>query len=131
MLRIKRQGQREHSRRQGGSSRVTPWIRDPVLSPLWCGFDPWPGNLHMLWAQPSPSKKRGQGQTMSEKRERLSVLITDLRGILAGFLVQGAKDARSWSNLLRVNRARQKGDSLVRMQEEKVLGLGTAARVRC
>ena len=24
---------------------------------LWCRFDPWPGNFHMLWVQPQKKKK--------------------------------------------------------------------------
>ena len=39
--------------------------KDPALSLLWCQFDPWPGNFHMLWA---PSKKK-------KKRERESEII--------------------------------------------------------
>ena len=34
-----------------GSSLVAPWIKDPLLSQLWLGFDPWPGNFFMLRMQ--------------------------------------------------------------------------------
>ena len=27
-------------------------VKDPVLSLLWDGFDPWPRNFRMSWAQP-------------------------------------------------------------------------------
>ena len=27
-------------------------VKDLELSLLWLGFDPWPGNFHMLWAWP-------------------------------------------------------------------------------
>ena len=43
---------------KSGSSLVVQWVRDLVLSLAQCGwllwykFDPWPGNFHMLWAQP-------------------------------------------------------------------------------
>ena len=39
------------------------WVKDLVLSLLQPGllllprFDPWPGNFHMLWAQPKKKKK--------------------------------------------------------------------------
>ena len=38
-----------------GSSLVAQHVKDPALSPqqlgllLWRGFDPWPGNFHVLW----------------------------------------------------------------------------------
>ena len=40
------------------SAFVVQLVKDPTLSQqwlrslLWCGFDPWPGNFHMLWVQP-------------------------------------------------------------------------------
>ena len=40
------------------SSLVAQWVKDPALSLqwlwllLWHGFDPWPRNFHMPWAQP-------------------------------------------------------------------------------
>ena len=42
-------------------ARVRPptWpsgLKDLVLPQLWCGFDPWPGNLHM--SSPFKKKKR-------------------------------------------------------------------------
>ena len=33
-------------------------IKDPVLSLLWCRFDPWSGNLHMLRVQPQKLKRK-------------------------------------------------------------------------
>ena len=45
------------------SSLVVQWVKDPALSlqqlgSLLClGFDPGPGNFHMLWARP---KKKGR-----------------------------------------------------------------------
>ena len=35
-----------------GSSRVAQWVKGLVSSLLWHGFDPWPGNFCMPWAQP-------------------------------------------------------------------------------
>ena len=38
-----------------GVPAVTQWVKDPALpqlqprSQLWLGFDPWPGNFHVLW----------------------------------------------------------------------------------
>ena len=39
------------------SSLVVQQVKDPALSLqlgplLWCGFSPWPSNIHMLWAVP-------------------------------------------------------------------------------
>ena len=40
------------------SSLVAQRVKDLALSLmwlwllLWCGFDPWPGNFHVLWAWP-------------------------------------------------------------------------------
>ena len=31
---------------------MAQWVKDPVLSLLWHGFDPWPGNFCMPWAWP-------------------------------------------------------------------------------
>ena len=33
------------------SSLVAQRVKDPAWSLLWCRFDSWPRNLHMLWAQ--------------------------------------------------------------------------------
>ena len=50
---------------------MTQWVKDPVLSLLWlwtlmwCGFSPWPRNLHMLWVQ--PSKDALLGSTLVEE----------------------------------------------------------------
>ena len=33
---------------RSGTSPVAHQVKDPALSLLWCGFDPWPGNFHML-----------------------------------------------------------------------------------
>ena len=27
---------------------MVQWVKDPVLSLLWCRLDPWPGNFYML-----------------------------------------------------------------------------------
>ena len=45
------------------SSCVAHWVKDSVLSLqwlrslLWCGFDPWPGNVHVLWEWQEKKKK--------------------------------------------------------------------------
>ena len=35
------------------------WIKDPALSLLWLGFDPWPWNFCMVWVWPKEKKKGG------------------------------------------------------------------------
>ena len=32
-------------------------VKNPVLSLLWHGFDPWPGNFCMSWVQQKKEKK--------------------------------------------------------------------------
>ena len=45
------------------SSCVAQHVKDPALSQqwleslLWCGFDPWPGNVCMLQVQTKPNKQ--------------------------------------------------------------------------
>ena len=36
---------------------MAQWVKDPVMSLLWCGFDPWPRNFHM----PEVQGKKNQG----------------------------------------------------------------------
>ena len=33
-------------------------VKDLALSLLWLRFDPWPGNIHMLWGSQKPSKTK-------------------------------------------------------------------------
>ena len=46
------------------SSLVARWVKDLVLSLLWLwsllwhGFNPWPGNFHMLQVQPRKGGER-------------------------------------------------------------------------
>ena len=40
------------------NSLVVQWVKDPALSLLWCGFDPWPGKFHMLWVWQKKKKKK-------------------------------------------------------------------------
>ena len=52
---------------------MVQWIKDPALSLqwlrslLWCRFDPWPGNFHML---PAWSKKKVIRWTIRTDREK-------------------------------------------------------------
>ena len=45
---------------------MAPWVKDLVVSLqwlrslLWCRFDPWPGNFHMLLVQPKKKKEKTQ-----------------------------------------------------------------------
>ena len=41
-----------------GNSMVAQQVKDLALSLLWLRFDPWPGNIHMLWAQPKKKKRK-------------------------------------------------------------------------
>ena len=34
---------------------MAQWVKDPALSLLWLGFDPWPRKFHMPWALPNLS----------------------------------------------------------------------------
>ena len=33
-------------------------VKELALSLLWCQFDPWPRNFHMLWAWPKKKRKK-------------------------------------------------------------------------
>lgn len=37
---------------------VSLGVKDPVFSPLQCGFDPWPKNFCMSWAWPKRKGKK-------------------------------------------------------------------------
>ena len=39
---------------------LQPWL----MSHLWLGFSPCPGNFHMLWVQPFLKKKAAEGRTV-------------------------------------------------------------------
>ena len=45
-------------------------VKDLALSPLWLGFDPWPGNFHMPWKSPKNenSKLNVKKLTIDESR---------------------------------------------------------------
>lgn len=48
----------ECSTARTGSSLAALQVRDLALSPQWLGFDPWPGNVHMLWAWPEKKNRK-------------------------------------------------------------------------
>ena len=49
------------------SSLVAQWVKDPMLSLLWCEFDPWPGNFHMPLAQPKTPNQIKPNKTIFKK----------------------------------------------------------------
>ena len=53
-----------------GSSLVAQWVEDPVLSLLWCGFDPWLRNFHMPWMQPKKNKKKNKNKKNKKKKKK-------------------------------------------------------------
>ena len=52
------------------SSLVAKQVKDPVLPllwlwlQLWCRFDPWPRNFHMLWGVAKKTKTKQKQKTM-------------------------------------------------------------------
>ena len=46
-------GQGVHLKQFSDISLVAQGVKDPVLSLLWCGFDPWHRNFHMqqVWGE--------------------------------------------------------------------------------
>ena len=70
---------------RGGSSLVVQWVKDLALS-LWgvrrCsqghsgggvglqGFDPWPGNFHILWCGQKKRKKKKKRKIMGAVRKK-------------------------------------------------------------
>ena len=53
----------------GGSSLVAQWVKDLVLSLLWHGLDPCPGNFHMPQLQPKKRKKKERKE--KKKKEEI------------------------------------------------------------
>ena len=47
-----------------------PSSKDPVLSLLWHGFNPWPGKFHMPWMWPKKKKRRRKKQKWGSSRGR-------------------------------------------------------------
>lgn len=49
--------------RETGSFCVAQRVKDPAFPHMWCRsqlqheFDPWPGNVHMPWTQPTKKRK--------------------------------------------------------------------------
>ena len=47
-----------------GDPILVQWVKNPTLLQLWCrlqlwlGFNPWPGNFHVLWVWPKKKKKK-------------------------------------------------------------------------
>ena len=50
---------------------LVQWVKNPMLlqlwhrSQLWLGFDPWPGNFHMLWLSLKKEKKKKKKKRMA------------------------------------------------------------------
>ena len=47
-------------------------VKDPVLSLLRCGLNPWPRNFHMAWVQPKKSKAES-GEKKKKKKKQLPI----------------------------------------------------------
>ena len=45
-------------------------VKDLVLSLLWLGFDSWPWNFHMLWAQLKKKKKKKERKKKEIKENK-------------------------------------------------------------
>ena len=56
--------------RKPGSSPVARRVKDLALSLLWCGFDPWPGNLPMPWAWPKRNNKQQKPNQNKQKKKK-------------------------------------------------------------
>ena len=63
--------------RCGFDPRLALWVKDVALLQLWCtsqlhlGFDPWPGNVHMLWVW--PKNKTNKQKPPKQKNPNLVV----------------------------------------------------------
>ena len=51
------------------SSLVAQWVKNPMSSLLWCGFDPQPGDFCMPQAQPKKKKKKKMSKDMQNLYE--------------------------------------------------------------
>ena len=57
----KKKKKKEEEEEEGKKIKALPSglvVRDSALSPLWLGFNPWPGNFCMPWAWPKEKKRR-------------------------------------------------------------------------
>ena len=51
-------------------------VKDPVLSLLWRGFDPWPRNLHVLQTQPkTKTKTKTKPSSTPPQKQNLQMMI--------------------------------------------------------
>ena len=50
---------------------MSQWVKDAALSLLWCGFDPWPGNIHM----PQVCQKREEIILVSHNYRKWSITL--------------------------------------------------------
>ena len=53
---------------------MTQQVKDPALSlpQLRCRFNPWPGNLHLLWVQPKKKKKKRKERTKNGRNKGIT-----------------------------------------------------------
>ena len=73
-------GEMEESRANWWHSREAQWAEDPSLSLqwlkslLWCGFSPYPGNVHMLQVQPKKKERENDPKVSMSSRRRESAM---------------------------------------------------------
>ena len=102
----------------GSIPSLAQWVKDPAL--LWamvevthvawiwhgCGsgvgqqlqlwFDPWPGNLHMLWVWPYEDKKTKQNKTKQNKCNSITVPCGLCCDFLSPLMYRAANKASIW-----------------------------------
>ena len=45
-----------------GGFHVVQQVKDPVWLQLWCRFNPWPRNVHMLWIWPKNNNNNNKNE---------------------------------------------------------------------
>ena len=48
-------------------------VKEPVLSWLWLGFDPWPRDFHMPWEQQKKKRERRDEEVRKDLNEEVSI----------------------------------------------------------
>ena len=70
---------------------MAQWVKDPVLSLLWLGFNPWPWKLPYALGMAKKKKKKKSGVLIVAQRVTNLTCIHEDAGLIPG-LDQWAKD---------------------------------------
>ena len=59
---------------------MVQWIKEPALSLMWRGFDPWPRNFYMVWMRPKKGESEKENHTLGAGiSQRINLRVEDYR----------------------------------------------------